>query len=848
MGFTEGLTSAEVRERIAAGQVNSSKQRTSRSYGEIVVKNVCTGFNLLLFILGAAFIVLGILQNDKGQFLNALATVGIIVMNILIATAQEIKAKRRLDRIALLLRPKVTVVRDGIEVVIDQADVVKDDVVVLRSGDQALVDGDLTFDDYLEMDESLLTGESRTVRKRSGERIYSGSFCVAGEGTYRVDAFGQDSFASQMLASARRHVDKKTPLQMETNTITVMLMVLAAVYIVFNIVYTLIFGRSADDWVGKLLEDSAVILDIVPIALFLLIVITYMIAAIRMADTGVLLQNSSSVESISHVDTICMDKTGTITTNRLRFREEVPLGDDDVRDTVAKYLGSSGSVNRTYEALKDQYGAVPCETLQEIRFTSDRKFSAAKFVDSGEVRTVFMGAANVLGPRFEDCPQLEALVSDRSSKGYRTLVMGEHDGDIDIEADGFAIPSLRPIALFVIEDEVRPDCRRIIDEFMEHGTELKVISGDDPVTVDALFRAAGIPGERVIVSGDELSSLQGEEKSERILEANIFGRMRPEQKEEVIDTLKANGRYVAMVGDGVNDVKSLKRANVGIALESGSGAARSVADMVLVKDDFSTLPKAVIEGKRTVSGMRDILKIYISRNITMAILIAMTLIVLGSTPFNPIQNVYYALLSVSGSAFFMAIWARPSDNSDLILPAVLRYVLPTAVSIAVMGLAVFAAAGILLDNGIISIAADGSMWNDPTRHIDEAYASGLSVLFLTLCGILQLLVVVPYFRIFSADGSRSDDFKPMVLMVLLLVLAFACYNVDVVVNLMSIPRIPVEQQLLMLALAVVWLGVQRALLKWKALDRIDVIVQKVYRHALERNRRKEAEAERAASQ
>ena len=340
MGFTEGLTSAEVRERIAAGQVNSSKQRTSRSYGEIVVKNVCTGFNLLLFILGAAFIVLGILQNDKGQFLNALATVGIIVMNILIATAQEIKAKRRLDKIALLLRPKVTVVRDGIETVIDQAEVVKDDVVVLRSGDQALVDGDLTFDDYLEMDESLLTGESRTVRKRAGERIYSGSFCVAGEGTYRVDAFGQDSFASQMLASARRHVDKKTPLQMETNTITVMLMVLAAVYIIFNIVYTLLFGRGADDWVGNLLEDSAVILDIVPIALFLLIVITYMIAAIRMADTGVLLQNSSSVESISHVDTICMDKTGTITTNRLRFREEVPLGDDDVRDTVAKYLGS----------------------------------------------------------------------------------------------------------------------------------------------------------------------------------------------------------------------------------------------------------------------------------------------------------------------------------------------------------------------------------------------------------------------------------------------------------------------------------------------------------------------------
>ncbi len=846
MGYTEGLTSSEVEQRVAAGQVNSSKQRTSRSYGEIIVKNVCTGFNMLLFILGAAFIVLGILEHNDGHYLNALATVGIIVMNIIIATIQEIKAKRRLDKIALLLRPKVTVVRDGKEVVIDQAEVVKDDIVILRSGDQALVDGELVYDEYLEMDESLLTGESKTVRKRAGERVYSGSFCVAGEGAYKVDAFGQDSYASKMLASARRHVDKKTPLQIETNTITIMLMGLAAVYIIVNILYTMFFGRSGD-WIGKLLENTAVILDIVPIALFLLIVITYMISAIRMADTGVLLQNSSSVESISHVNTICMDKTGTITTNRLRYKEAFPLGgfdESEMSEIVSCYVGSSGSSNRTMDAIKEHYGAQPCQVLQEIRFTSERKFSAAKFVHGGETITVFMGASSVLGPHFRDCPGLEDRVKEHSSQGYRTVVMGMC-GDVDIESEDFVIPELMPVGMFVIEDEVRPDCRQIIDQFMEHGTELKVISGDDPVTIDALFKTAGIPGERRIVSGDELASLEGDAKTETILNSNIFGRMKPEQKEDVIDVLKANGRYVAMVGDGVNDVKSLKKANVGVALESGSGAARGVADMVLVHDDFSTLPRAVVEGKRTVSGMRDILKIYISRNITMAILIAMTLVVLGGTPFNPIQNIYYALLAVSGSAFFMAIWARPSENSDLILPAVLRYCLPTAGSIAIMALAIFAVSGILLDNGIISIAAEGS-W-DSERHIDEAYASALTVLFLTLCGILQLLVVVPYFKIFSVDGSRSTDIKPMILMVLLMLGAFACYNLEFFCDLMTIPMIPLCQQLLMLALAIVWLIAQHYLLKWRALDKLDAIVQKVYRIALAKNEEKERLADQKSS-
>ena len=829
MGSVTGLTSAEVKERVSAGQVNSSRQKESKSYTEILIGNVCTKFNLLLFIIGAAFIVLGVMQNDPHQFLNALSATGIIIFNIMIATLQEFKAKRRLDKISLLLRPKVTVIRDGEEEEIDQSRIVRDDIVLLRSGDQALVDGELVCEKYLEMDESLLTGESKTVRKKEGERIFSGSFCIAGEGMYRVDAFGADSYASQMLMSAKKQTDKKTPLQIETNAITMMMMGLALVYIVLTIFGSMFLHRE----ISVVLENIAVILDIVPIALFLLIVVTYMISAIRMADSGVLLQLSSAVESISHIDTICMDKTGTITTNKLKFTEAQPLSDTDVAESISAYIGAIGGKNRTIDALEEHYGAVQSEAIQEIRFTSERKFSAARINDNGQIRTLFLGAGSVLSKGFDDPQDISERINACSARGLRTVVFAECDQEVDLLAEDFVLPKLRPIALFAIEDEVRPDCREIIDSFLQNGTELKVISGDDPVTVDALFTIANIPGERKTISGEELEALEGEEKTKAILETNIFGRMKPDQKEDVIDVLKSNHKYVAMVGDGVNDVKSLKKANVGIALESGSGAARGVADMVLVKDNFSALPKAVIEGKKTVSGMRDILKVYISRNITLAILIALTLLFLQDTPFNPIQNVYYAFVSVSASAFFMAIWARPSDNSDLILPSVLRYCIPTAATMALFGVFIFAIGGALFDLGYLDFIPGFAGFDD------KAVSSSMLVLFLTLCGILQLLVVVPYFRIFSIDGTKSDDIKPFLLMLFLVFVCIAGYNVPLIAELMKTPMLPLWLQFLMLGLAIVWFVVQHYALKSNRMKRFEKFVLEQYEKSLDRTIAKE---------
>lgn len=881
MTVPNGLTAAEVEERKAAGLVNSNIDKTSKTYLQILMDNLCTGFNLLLFLLSIALILTG--SSEKGTFhglsvsgiVNAISVSGIIFMNVVISTIQECKAKRRLDKIALLLKPKVTVVRDGVPVIIDQEGIVKDDIIVLSPGDQALVDGELIQESYLEMDESLLTGESHTVRKKVGERIYSGSYCVVGDGYYKVDAFGENSFAAKMLASAKKAVKKKTPLQMETTTITLMLMGIAILYTIVTAIVFLATGKGISD----ITETVAVILEIVPIALFLLIVLTYMLAAIRMADSGVLLQDSSAVESISHVDTVCMDKTGTITTNRLRFKDAIPLSDKDVGPAISAYVGSVGGKNRTIDALEGEYGGNKCEVLDEIRFSSERKFSAAKIVMDGRTRAFYLGAITSFAPYIAGSDGIKEKVSEYSSRGLRTVVFAEADPSVPFDQDSRELPALSPIALFVIEDEVRPDCRETIEVFLNHNMDIKVISGDDPVTVDALFTIADIPGERRIISGDILAEASerrmmafkrlqdakaasggassqdvdaaqeaydsaDSEYADMILKTNIFGRMRPDQKEEVIDTLRAHGRYVAMIGDGVNDVKSLKRANVGVALESGSGAARGVADMVLVKDNFSALPKSIVEGKRTVSGMRDILKIYITRNLVLAILIAMSLIFLHKQPFNPVQNTFYAFFSVGVSAFFMTIWAKPSENSDLVLPAVLRFTIPTAFTIAVMGTLLTSCIDSALSSGMINfpgyeeaVAAFGP----------DQFTSSLLVLFLTFCGIFQLLVVDPHFKIFSIDGEVHKDWKPIILMCLLGVGAIAVYNMEFFLQLMSIPLLPIGLQIMMVGFAAIWLVIQQVILRWNKFTFMEDAIERWYLKSLEEGYKRELEKDMASS-
>lgn len=825
-----GLSKQEVKQRMSEGKVNSFESPVSRSYANIIIKNVCTTFNLILLVLGASLIYFN-------EYINALAATGVIFINVLIATIQEMKAKRRLDKIALLMRPKVKVLRDGEISEVDPSEIVMDDVICMESGDQAQVDGEVLECNSFEMDESLLTGESSTRRKHVGDKIYSGAYCVTGKCYFRTTELGEDTFASKMLSNAKKFNKKKTPLQMETSAVTEMLIIIAFVYLALMVLLNIIQGKSAIESV----INAILILDIVPIALFLLITITYMIAAVRMADGGVLLQNSNSVESMSHVDTVCMDKTGTITTNNLIFDGIEYFGDPgETEDMISRFASATGSKNRTVKAIQNKFGLSDSELLEEIQFSSDRKYSAVHIRYGGKEVSLCMGAYPMLKKRIETDLDIEGKLSALSKKGLRTVLFCTAEDTKLYNGDDIIESKLRPLCIISIRDEVRPDCKEIISEFLDNGMDLKVISGDDPETVDAMFTLADIPGNRKIISGDELDSLRGDEKTKTILETNIFGRMKPDQKEEVIDTLKKNGRYVTMIGDGVNDVKSLKMAHVGVAMQSGSGATRGVADMILMNDNFKSLPKAIIEGKRTVTGMRDILRLYLTRNFVLAILVGVLLLVFQKLPILPIQNTYYALITVSFAAFLMAIWAKPSNNKEMILPGVLKYCIPMAVSIAVFSIAIFALFNFGINGGWIEGIDLNETWNayksfNPSAtweqfvshmagyntEYSEAILADIAsrsamLIFMVLAGIFQLFFIYPLFKFMGREGGAKRILFPSILAMLLLLLMVAFYSVPVVsVGLASVMYLPMEYVLLILGVFIVWIIVATLIVRSK---------------------------------
>ena len=826
-----GLTSEEVADRKARGLANDADVRTSRTYTDIFVKNAFTPFNVILFILGILLVICD-------EVISAISATGIIIVNILISTIQEMRAKRKLDRISLLVRPKVTVVRDGGEIEIDQAEIVVDDLIVIRAGEQALVDGIADRCTSVEMDESLLTGESSTVRKHEGDKVYSGSVCVTGEMYYTVTAVGNDAYASQMLKSARKFTSKETPLQMETGTMTKILMVIAAILFVLTIFKSILFTHEN---LGQTLEVFVLCLDVVPIALFLLITLTYMIAAARMADSGVLLQRANSVESISHVDTVCMDKTGTITTNRLAFeRSEDFVPSDEASRYASVFATLTGSKNRTMQAIVQHYGEADAELVEEIQFSSERKFSAVRARDGDRTYTMYVGAWTVLGPHCRTDLEIQDIIDSESRKGLRTVLLClGGDGPLHDDDGNPVIHDLVPVSVISIRDEVRPDCRDTIQVFLDNGMDLKVISGDDPVTVDSLFTIADIPGKRRIISGPELDAMDPETFERTVLETNIFGRMRPENKQAVIETLKKNGRYVAMIGDGVNDVKSLKTAQVGVALESGSGAARGVADMVLVKDNFSALPKALVEGRRTVSGMRDILKIYLTRNLVLALLFIAIYIFVGYLPMLPIQNTYYAFVSVTIMAFFMTLFAKPDNNKELILPDVLRFCVPSAIMIAAFGLAVYGGFWWLQDQGMLNIdwAYMASIHGTDIEGLLDFYSWGTEVntseivarsamlFFITTAGILQMLLVSPRYRFLSPDGRTNKSLIPIILVVFVFLVIYAMYAYfpAIAVNLVELVIFPNEVFLLLIGITAVWFFAELFVLK-----------KNVFKHAVDR--------------
>lgn len=751
----QGLTEAEVTARRAKGLGNTVKSLSSRSYGQILRENVFTFINNVLFALGIALILLG-------QTSDALVSVGVIFLNIIVSVVQELRAKRTLDQIALLTRPKAVVLRDGQEKTVDPSELVVGDMLKAGPGDQIVVDGQWVSSGLMDVDESLLTGESDLVRKVTGSPVFSGSFCVNGSGYYEAQKIGAESLAQQITAGARAFRRMLTPIQRETNLVVRIVLLIATFLLGLLLVNTLL----NDIPIIESVRMSIVIAGLVPNGLFVAITISYALGAVRMAGKGALVQQSNAVESLSNVTVVCLDKTGTLTANRIRFHDLIPFGipSERLKLRLGRYAASGTASNRTKEALAEAFPAEPSPVLEEVPFSSERKWSALSF-DTPELRgTYVMGAVEMLNPNLLPNEELAEPIESWSDQGLRVVLFAHLPEPVPLyRIDGQPIlpHGLEVLALLSFSDELRPEAGKTLAEFAQAGVALKIISGDNPYTVASLARQAGLSGELKVISGLELEEMTPEAFAQAARQHTIFGRITPLQKEQLVRALRASGEYVAMIGDGVNDVLSLKQANLGIAMQSGSQATRAVADIILLNDSFAVLPTAVREGQRIINGMQDILKLYLSRIFYLILMVIATSIV-GGFPFSPKHSSIVALMTVGIPAVALAAWARPGKvQHGSLIRRLMHFVLPAALTLILFGLGVYL--------GYLAPALQNYTGSHAVRDLSEIFEQVFPIsqtalsIFTIFAGLLLIVFVEPPYRWFEGGDHFRADRRPALL-------------------------------------------------------------------------------------
>jgi cation-transporting ATPase E len=742
-----GLSEDEVIARRERGQGNVVQFQTGRTYLQIVRKNAFTFINTVLFSIGIVLMLMG-------QFGDALVTAGLVLMNVVVGVYQEARAKRKLEQIALLTRPKAAVIRDGQEKEVDPSEIVLGDVLIARPGDQIVVDGQIVGDGRMEVDESLLTGESERIRKQAGDPVYSGSFCVTSTASYEAQKVGADSLANQLTAGARVFRQVKTPLQRDIDFIIRILVLLVTQLGILLGISFLLKGFPLVEGV----RVAAVIVALVPQGLFFMTTVAYAMGAVRVAGKGALIQEANAVESVSHVNLLCLDKTGTLTTNRISLHAMHPLGDPQggtaaLQRILGDYAANASGGNRTTAAIQEAYGGQARPVRAEVPFSSERKWSAIAFDDPALPGAYVLGAPEVLrsGLPFEG--DLDAVADEWAGQGLRVLLFAHHPGDAPMYDAGEQpqLPSdLIPLSLLSFSDELRPEAQQTVNHFLELGIDLKIISGDSPQTVAALCRQVGVAGELQAVSGLDLVAEDeapgaAAQLEELAGEATVFGRITPQQKEILVDLFRQQGYYVAMIGDGVNDVLSLKKAQVGVAMQSGSQATRGVADIVLLGDSFAALPIAFREGQRIVKGMEDVVRLLLTRTFYVLLLIIATQLVGVPFPVTPKHNSILALLTVGIPILAIAAWARPGAPPRSVVRSTSHFLFPAAFTVSVVALAVY----------LTYLATTGDL---------EIARTALTTVTI-LCGLVLIPFVEPPTEAWVGGDVLSGDWRPTLLAV-----------------------------------------------------------------------------------
>ena len=674
----DGLSSAEVQERIDRGEVNDVPHGTSRTVAEIVRANIFTRFNMLLGVLVVVVLFVAPIQDALFGF--------VLVANASIGIVQELRAKQALDRLALLTAPRARVVRQGAvgELAVDL--VVLDDVLELQPGDQIVVDGVVLASTGLEIDESLLTGESDPVAKDPGDGVLSGSFVAAGAGRYRATKVGKEAYAVRLAEEARKFTLVRSELRAGVDWILGLVGWLLVPTEILLIWSQLEANESLKEAIRSAVAGTV---GMVPQGLVLLTSVAFAVGVVRLGRQNVLVQELPAVEGLARVDVICFDKTGTLTEGKLTVHEVQYLTEtQDLIPALGALAATDPTPNGTVRAIASAFShPVGWRARAQMPFSSDRKWSGTSFATQG---TWVLGAPEVEFPgerRVIDKAEIPA------ADGYRVLAVGHTAQSLHAEV----LPAdLRPMGLVVMGDRIRDDATKTLEFFERQGVDTKVISGDHPRTVAAIARRVGIRNAERVVDARDLSE-DNPGFGDAVEQGVVFGRVTPHQKRRMVAVLQERGHTVAMTGDGVNDVLALKDADIGIAMGSGSSAARAVAEVVLVDGDFDHLPAVVAEGRRVIANIERVANLFVTKTVYAMLLVFAVALAGQAFPFLPRHLTVVGSLTIGIPAFFLALEPTGRRARRGFLFRVMRFALPTGTLAA---FATFAAYNLALAEGV----------------------------------------------------------------------------------------------------------------------------------------------------
>lgn len=662
-----GLDKEQVEERVLRNMVNFKSDAISKSYLKIFTTNIFTLFNIVNVFLAAMILIF------NGQVKNMLFAI-IAIVNLVIGIVQEIRSKVALDKLSLVSAPSIEVMRSGEKVSLPTSEIVIDDVIILKQGSQIPTDC-IVIDGECEVNESLLTGEQDDIHKQNGDRMMSGSFVQSGTCKARVIAVGDDTYASKLMSEAKKFKKSKSELMRSINWIiriaTIIIFPLGILMFKTNMTYATSVSSAVTATVSS-------VIGMIPEGLVMLTSIALALGIIRLAKRRTLVQDLYSIETLARVDTLCLDKTGTITEGTMQVENvhvySSRLGSVD--DIMANLVSALGQNNATFEACAHYFSSNErYEVLKLMPFSSARKWSGASFKDAG---TYIVGAPEfVLKDRYY---MVDRDVKEYASQGFRVLVLVKtsetlKDGDMSTE-------KMKIIALIVLSDKIRSTAKATFDYFEKQGVQLKVISGDNPLTVSKVAERAGLKNaEKYVDASVDLDT------PDKIYEAaekyTVFGRVSPSQKKELIAALKAHGHTVGMTGDGVNDVMALKEADCSIAMASGSDASRNVSQLVLLDSDFSALPSVVAEGRRVINNIERAASLFLVKTTFSAVLSLLLIIFQLSTyPFEPIQLTLINTLFVGIPSFILALEPNDRRVKGNFLSKVFKRALPAGLTVA----------------------------------------------------------------------------------------------------------------------------------------------------------------------